>query len=52
MPFLAAGIAHALGPSPALVVAAGLPTLASLSAVAFGVVEMTTSAGLAQWLGD
>lgn len=33
----------------ALVVAAGLPTVASLPAVAFGVVEMTTSAGLARW---
>jgi len=33
----------------ALVVAAGLPTIASLPAVAFGVVEMTTSAGLARW---
>jgi len=35
----------------ALVVAAGLPTVASLPAVAFGVVEMVTSAGLAAWLG-
>jgi len=35
----------------ALVVAAGLPTIASLPAVAFGVVEMATSAGLAKWLG-
>jgi len=34
----------------ALVVAAGLPTIASLPAVAFGVVEMATSAGLARWL--
>ncbi|WP_435345963.1 bile acid:sodium symporter family protein [Haloarchaeobius sp. HRN-SO-5] len=33
----------------ALVVAAGLPTIASLPAVAFGVVEMATSAGLARW---
>lgn len=33
----------------ALVVAAGFPPLASLPAVAFGVVEMTTSAGLARW---
>ena len=33
----------------ALVVAAGLPTIASLPAVAFGVVEMATSAGLAKW---
>lgn len=33
----------------ALVVAAGLPTIASLPAVAFGVVEMSTSAGLARW---
>jgi BASS family bile acid:Na+ symporter len=33
----------------ALVIAAGLPTVASLPAVAFGVVEMTTSAGLAKW---
>lgn len=33
----------------ALVVAAGLPTIASLPAVAFGVVEMVTSAGLAKW---
>lgn len=33
----------------ALVVAAGLPTIASLPAVAFGVVEMVTSAGLASW---
>ncbi|MFU1782979.1 bile acid:sodium symporter family protein [Haloarcula japonica] len=35
----------------ALVIAAGLPTIASLPAVAFGVVEMTTSAGLARWFG-
>jgi len=34
----------------ALVVAAGLPTVASLPAVAFGVVEMVTSAGLAAWV--
>lgn len=34
----------------ALVIAAGLPTVASLPAVLFGVVEMTTSAGLAKWL--
>jgi len=33
----------------ALVIAAGLPTVASLPAVAFGVVEMATSAGLAKW---
>jgi BASS family bile acid:Na+ symporter len=33
----------------ALILAAGLPTIASLPAVAFGVVEMTTSAGLAKW---
>jgi BASS family bile acid:Na+ symporter len=33
----------------ALVIAAGLPTIASLPAVVFGVVEMTTSAGLAKW---
>ncbi|MFB6192323.1 MAG: bile acid:sodium symporter family protein [Haloarculaceae archaeon] len=33
----------------ALVVAAGFPPLASLPAVAFGVVEMVTSAGLARW---
>ncbi|MFB6122299.1 MAG: hypothetical protein ABEJ78_02420 [Haloferacaceae archaeon] len=33
----------------ALVVAAGLPTIASLPAVVFGVVEMATSAGLAKW---
>ena len=33
----------------ALVIAAGLPTIASLPAVVFGVVEMTTSAGLAEW---
>jgi BASS family bile acid:Na+ symporter len=32
----------------ALVIAAGLPTITSLPAVAFGVVEMATSAGLAQ----
>lgn len=32
----------------ALVIAAGLPTIASLPAVAFGVVEMVTSAGLAK----
>ena len=32
----------------ALVLAAGLPTIASLPAVAFGVVEMATSAGLAR----
>ncbi|MFD1513397.1 bile acid:sodium symporter family protein [Halomarina rubra] len=34
----------------ALVVAAGLPTIASLPAVVFGVVEMTSSAGLAMWV--
>ncbi|ELZ29855.1 sodium symporter [Halogeometricum pallidum JCM 14848] len=34
----------------ALVVAAGLPPIASIPAVAFGVVEMITSAGLARWL--
>lgn len=33
----------------ALVIAAGLPSIASLPAVAFGVVEMATSAGLAKW---
>jgi BASS family bile acid:Na+ symporter len=33
----------------ALVIAAGLPTIASLPAVAFGIVEMVTSAGLAKW---
>jgi BASS family bile acid:Na+ symporter len=33
----------------ALVIAAGLPTIASLPAVVFGVVEMATSAGLAKW---
>ncbi|MFB6136524.1 MAG: bile acid:sodium symporter family protein [Halobacteriaceae archaeon] len=33
----------------ALVVATGLPTTASLPAVAFGVVEMVSSAGLARW---
>lgn len=33
----------------ALVIAAGLPAIASLPAVVFGVVEMTTSAGLAKW---
>lgn len=33
----------------ALVVAAGFPPVASLPAVVFGVVEMTTSAGLARW---
>jgi len=33
----------------ALIIAAGLPTIASLPAVAFGVVEMATSAGLAKW---
>ncbi|MDS0475211.1 bile acid:sodium symporter [Natrinema sp. 1APR25-10V2] len=33
----------------ALVLAAGLPTIASLPAVAFGVVEMISSAGLAMW---
>jgi len=35
----------------ALVVAAGLPTAAALPAVVFGVVEMTTSTGLATWFG-
>ena len=34
-----------------LVIAAGLPTIASLPAVVFGVVEMVTSAGLAKWFG-
>jgi BASS family bile acid:Na+ symporter len=33
----------------ALVVAAGFPPVAALPAVAFGVVEMATSAGLARW---
>ncbi|MFB6125958.1 MAG: bile acid:sodium symporter family protein [Halolamina sp.] len=32
-----------------LILASGLPTIASLPAVAFGVVEMVTSAGLAKW---
>jgi len=36
----------------ALVVAGGLPTIASLPAVAFGVVEMVSSAGLARWLSS
>lgn len=36
----------------ALVVATGLPTIASLPAVAFGVVEMVSSAGLAKWLNQ
>lgn len=35
----------------ALVIAAGLPTIASLPAVAFGVIEMATSAGLSRWFG-
>ena len=35
----------------ALVIAADLPTVASLPAVAFGVVEMATSAGLVRWVG-
>ena len=35
----------------ALVIVADLPTVASLPAVAFGVVEMATSAGLARWVG-
>lgn len=33
----------------ALVIAAGLPTVASLPAVVFGVVEMSTSTGMAKW---
>jgi BASS family bile acid:Na+ symporter len=33
----------------ALVVAAGFPSAAALPAVAFGVVELLTSAGLARW---
>lgn len=36
----------------ALVIAAGLPTIASLPAVVFGVVGMATSAGLASWFGQ
>lgn len=36
----------------ALVVAVGLPTIASLPAVVFGVVEMLTSAGLARWFSS
>jgi len=36
----------------ALVVAGGLPTIASLPAVAFGVVEMASSAGPARWLSS
>ncbi|MFB6111358.1 MAG: bile acid:sodium symporter family protein [Halobacteriaceae archaeon] len=35
----------------ALIIAAGLPTNASLPAVAFGMLEMVTSAGLARWAG-
>ena len=35
----------------ALVIAADLPTVASLPAVAFGVAEMATSAGLVRWVG-
>lgn len=34
----------------ALVVAAGLPTIASLPAIGFDVGETVTSAGLARWL--
>ena len=33
----------------ALLVGAGFPTAATLPAVIFGIVEMTTSAGLAKW---
>lgn len=33
----------------ALLVGAGFPTAATLPAVVFGIVEMTTSAGLAKW---
>lgn len=36
----------------ALVVAAGLPAIASLPAVAFGVVEMVTSAGVARYFDE
>nr|WP_018257452.1 hypothetical protein [Halomicrobium katesii] len=36
----------------ALIIAAGLPTVASLPAVDFGVVEMATSAGLARRFGS
>jgi len=36
----------------ALVVSAGFPPAAALPAVVFGVVEMTTSAGLARWLTE
>lgn len=32
-----------------LLVAAGLPAVATLPAVVFGVVELTTSAGLVRW---
>ena len=35
----------------ALIVASGLPAIASLPAVAFGIVEMVTSAGLARYFG-
>ena len=35
----------------ALLVGAGFPTAATLPAVVFGIVEMTTSAGLARWFG-
>ena len=34
----------------ALVLTAGLPTVASLPAVALGVVEVATSAGLIRWV--
>ncbi|MFB6104514.1 MAG: hypothetical protein ABEJ57_05435 [Halobacteriaceae archaeon] len=33
----------------ALILAAGLPTMASLPAIVFGVVELLTSAGLVRW---
>jgi BASS family bile acid:Na+ symporter len=35
----------------ALIVASGLPAVASLPAVVFGIVEMVTSAGLARYFG-
>jgi len=35
----------------ALVIAVGRPTIAVLSAIEFGGVEMATSAGLARWFG-
>ncbi|WP_306061502.1 hypothetical protein [Natronococcus wangiae] len=40
---------HGFAVAAALLVEAGFPTATTLPAVVFGIVEMTTNAGLAKW---